>query len=287
MVKFSEKKLIISIVLILCLLLVFYVFYRNSDHVKGKEYLNYLHEKYGFSYDSMTIKSYTDYSEGWLSSGITYDGAYVKYNDIEIYVYDNPEDGKLHDDYVDLNSDCFGTKTDIKSILRKYIDDFHIIIDSNNTSECTSDKSFFSEQSYIIFIYSTDNNQVKNIIDGIKYYVDYYSKGLDDPDYTVIGVYILKDRDLFDEIKKKDFSKLGEKKGKQTYPTDLYDVLGYSATRITALDDYNEDVFNYNGDSSDDEYQDPNHFKYVTFWFDIETNSKGHYHFYTFGLEKK
>ena len=40
--------------------------------------------------------------------------------DIEIYVYNNPEDGNLHDDYVDVNGDCFGTKTDIKSILRNY-----------------------------------------------------------------------------------------------------------------------------------------------------------------------
>lgn len=58
-------------------------------------------------------------------------------------------------------------------------------------------------------------------------------------------------------------------------------MLDCKATRITAANDgFSERIFTDMGDKSDDEYQPPESFDTVMFWYDSEPNAAYSGHFY-------
>lgn len=140
---------------------------------------------------------------------------------------------------------------------------------------------------YLLFINERDPKLIKALADSLDGYVeDFFRKK--QYDYITYSIYICTDDETYEKLKaastKGDFSAgyIG-----QAHFTDIIpQMLDCKATRITAANDgFSERIFTDMGDKSDDEYQPPESFDTVMFWYDSEPNAAYSGYFYLFGLD--
>ena len=140
---------------------------------------------------------------------------------------------------------------------------------------------------YLLFINERDPKLIKALADSLDGYVeDFFRKK--QYDYITYSIYICTDDKTYEKLKAVStegiFSAgyLG-----QAHFTDIIpQMLDCEATRITATNDgFSERIFTDMGDKTDDEYQSPESFDTVMFWYDSEPNAAYSGHFYLFGLD--
>ena len=140
---------------------------------------------------------------------------------------------------------------------------------------------------YLLFINERDPKLIKALADSLDGYVeDFYFK--DYTAYISYSIYICTDDDTYCRLKAaspESCSSAGYYG--QAYFSDIIpQMLDCKATRITAANDgFSERIFTDMGDKSDDEYQPPESFDTVMFWYDSEPNAAYSGHFYLFGLD--
>lgn len=140
---------------------------------------------------------------------------------------------------------------------------------------------------YLLFINERDPKAIRALADGLdKYVSDFYFK--DYTAYISYSIYICTDDDTYRRLKTaspESCSSAGYYG--QAYFSDIIpQLLDCEATRITAANDgFSERIFTDMGDKSDDEYQPPESFDTVMFWYDSEPNAAYSGHFYLFGLD--
>lgn len=140
---------------------------------------------------------------------------------------------------------------------------------------------------YLLFINERDPKAIRALADGLdKYVSDFYFK--DYTAYISYSIYICTDDDTYRRLKTaspESCSSAGYYG--QAYFSDIIpQLLDCEATRITASSDgFSERIFTDMGDKSDDEYQPPESFDTVMFWYDSEPNAAYSGHFYLFGLD--
>lgn len=140
---------------------------------------------------------------------------------------------------------------------------------------------------YLLFINERDPKAIRALADGLdKYVSDFYFK--DYTAYISYSIYICTDDDTYCRLKAaspESCSSAGYYG--QAYFSDIIpQMLDCKATRITAANDgFSERIFTDMGDKSDDEYQPPESFDTVMFWYDSEPNAAYSGHFYLFGLD--
>lgn len=140
---------------------------------------------------------------------------------------------------------------------------------------------------YLLFINERDPKAIRALADGLdKYVSDFYFK--DYTAYISYSIYICTDDDTYCRLKAaspESCSSAGYYG--QAYFSDIIpQLLDCKATRITAANDgFSERIFTDMGDESDDEYQPPESFDTVMFWYDSEPNAAYSGHFYLFGLD--
>lgn len=140
---------------------------------------------------------------------------------------------------------------------------------------------------YLLFINERDPKLIKALADSLDGYVEDFFRRKQ-YDYITYSIYICTDDKTYEKLKAAStegiFSAgyLG-----QAYFTDIIpQMLDCEATRITAANDgFSERIFTDMGDKSDDEYQSPESFDTVMFWYDSEPNAAYSGHFYLFGLD--
>lgn len=140
---------------------------------------------------------------------------------------------------------------------------------------------------YLLFINERDPKAIRALADGLdKYVSDFYFK--DYTAYISYSIYICTDDDTYCRLKAaspESCSSAGYYG--QAYFSDIIPrMLDCKATRITAANDgFSERIFTDMGDKSDNEYQPPESFDTVMFWYDSEPNAAYSGHFYLFGLD--
>lgn len=140
---------------------------------------------------------------------------------------------------------------------------------------------------YLLFINERDPKLIKALADSLDGYVEDFFRRKQ-YDYITYSIYICTDDETYEKLKAVStegiFSAgyLG-----QAYFTDIIpQMLDCEATRITASSDgFSEEIFSRMGDANDDEYQPPESFDTVMFWYDSEPNAAYSGHFYLFGLD--
>lgn len=140
---------------------------------------------------------------------------------------------------------------------------------------------------YLLFINERDPKAIRALADGLdKYVSDFYFK--DYTAYISYSIYICTDDDTYCRLKAaspESCSSAGYYG--QAYFSDIIpQLLDCEATRITASSDgFSKEIFSRMGDANDDEYQPPESFDTVMFWYDSEPNAAYSGHFYIFGLD--
>ncbi|MGN1136699.1 MAG: hypothetical protein ACI4SF_10825 [Oscillospiraceae bacterium] len=142
-----------------------------------------------------------------------------------------------------------------------------------------------SNTGFLIFIRESDTDALKRLTDGLdRFVLDYYrNRGME---YVCYSIFICTDDDTYQKLKGADMSNVRAGYNGQAYFSDIIpDLLDCEATRITASNDgFSEKMFLDIGDKADDEYQPPENFDTVMFWYDGEPNAAYDGHFYLFGL---
>lgn len=281
----NKKKKIVLIVLfsIIAIALFAIVMFLTEDYRMGKDAMWHLHDKYGFSYSEMEVISTTDAGEGWLSSGVSYRGAIVKYkkNDIYVFYYN----GVLVDDYVEIEKYEDEVIKDLKRLMQKHVNNYKVIMDP----ELAEDDMYLDDSvyagGYIIYVYLNDAVVLEKLISDLNEYVK-------NNHYTICSMYVVDNKEIYNEIVNTDLSPLLEKKGAKTDPPELLNEVGYDAARITTVNGYNKEIFINKGDSKDKEYMDIKNFDDIIFWYSLETNSFSDTFgdsttFFVYGINKK
>lgn len=168
-------------------------------------------------------------------------------------------------------------------------DGFREIADEFCSDYIFMDNPFNGEDhtGYLLFINERDPKAIRALADGLdKYVSDFYFK--DYTAYISYSIYICTDDDTYCRLKAaspESCSSAGYYG--QAYFSDIIpQLLDCKATRITAANDgFSERIFTDMGDKSDDEYQPPESFDTVMFWYDSEPNAAYSGHFYLFGLD--
>ena len=138
-----------------------------------------------------------------------------------------------------------------------------------------------------IYIPETDSETVGKLISNLNSYILEEDRKKDGY-YIEYSLNICMDDEIYSKIKSADFSKSDATSGGQAYFTDMLEKpLGCKITRITASNDgFDEFIYENHGDTSDDEYQSPENFAHLIFWYDSEPNSiPNGSHFYLFGIK--
>lgn len=107
--------------------------------------------------------------------------------------------------------------------------------------------------------------------------------------YISYSVSICMDDEIYNKFAETDFSKAYSSYTGHAYFTDMLTAVPeFEATRITASNNgFSSSIYENNGDPANDEYQDPNGFDHLVFWYDSEPNDIGHQMFYLFGVNEK
>jgi hypothetical protein len=263
------KILTTIIVLSIVILIANAIYYENYS--MKIEPLIYLHNKYNFNISDMKITESTTSSRGdILGQGGTNRSSTIKYKEYTIYVYYN---NGWQDDYnerIRFNEKDEQNLNKFNSIIKTYTNDFKIIKDPQ-LDEQVDDDNGYTDYGYIIYLYISDENDVDNIINQLDNYV-----ANNNSCYINYGLYIVKNQELYSKLINSDISILNSNNTGvygQTYASDLLKTMGYNAQRITSTDGYDKNIFINNGDKTDSEYQNPENFEYIVFWYSAERNS--------------
>jgi len=256
--KIHKETATISAFLISLILAITIIYFDNFSMMI--EPIIHLHNKYNINYSDMTIIRTTKSTKGFISSG-TSRSATIKYGETEIYTH---YDKSWLDNYKEISQ----IKTQdseiidkFNSIMKSYTNDYKIKYDPAN-----------NRYGYLIFLYSTDEAKVKNIIEKLDDYIIKHR----DVAYIEYSIYITKDSELYNTMINYDISSIKFNYQGKSYPREiLKPITGYEATRITFNDGYEQSIFINNGNAMDDEYQNPINFKQIVFWYSAEPNSFG------------
>ena len=264
------KKIIKFIIIFILIILIINTIYYKNYSMKI-EPLIYLHNKYNFNYSDMKIIESTDYYSGDIfGEGRIYRSSTIKYDEYNIYV--NYKNG-WNDDYKDqvrYNERYKKILNNFNSIIAAYSSDFKIIQDMQ-LNEQVDDDTGLTDYGYIIYLYSTDENAIDNIIKQLDSFVTNYNSS--DISY---GLYIVKNKQIYNELINADISALNSDNTGvfgQTYGADLLKTVGYNVKRITFYHGFDKTIFINNGDETYPEYQDPEKFEYIVFWYSFGKNS--------------
>ena len=137
-----------------------------------------------------------------------------------------------------------------------------------------------------IYIPEADSETVSELISNLNSYISAEDRRKDGY-YIEYSLNICMDDEIYSMIKSADFSKSDAVSGGQAYFTDMLEKpLECDITRITASNNgFDSCIYEYPGDIFDDEYQSPENFDHLIFWYDSEPNSvPDSSHFYLFGI---
>lgn len=140
---------------------------------------------------------------------------------------------------------------------------------------------------YLLFINERDPKLIKALADSLDGYVEDFFRRKQ-YDYISYSIYICTDDETYEKLKAASTEGVfSASYWGQAYFTDVIPrMLDCEATRITATNDgFSERIFTDKGDKTDDEYQSPESFDTVMFWYDSEPNAAYSGHFYLFGLD--
>lgn len=140
---------------------------------------------------------------------------------------------------------------------------------------------------YLLFINERDPKLIKALADSLDGYVEDFFRRKQ-YDYISYSIYICTDDETYEKLKAASTEGVfSASYWGQAYFTDVIPrMLDCEATRITATNDgFSERIFTDMGDKTDDEYQSPESFDTVMFWYDSEPNAAYSGHFYLFGLD--
>lgn len=140
---------------------------------------------------------------------------------------------------------------------------------------------------YLLFINERDPKLIKALADSLDGYVEDFFRRKQ-YDYISYSIYICTDDETYEKLKAASTEGVfSASYWGQAYFTDVIPrMLDCEATRITAANDgFSERIFTDMGDKTDDEYQSPESFDTVMFWYDSEPNAAYSGHFYLFGLD--
>lgn len=140
---------------------------------------------------------------------------------------------------------------------------------------------------YLLFINERDPKLIKALADSLDGYVEDFFRRKQ-YDYISYSIYICTDDETYEKLKAASTEGVfSASYWGQAYFTDVIPrMLDCEATRITATNDgFSERIFIDMGDKTDDEYQSPESFDTVMFWYDSEPNAAYSGHFYLFGLD--
>lgn len=140
---------------------------------------------------------------------------------------------------------------------------------------------------YLLFINERDPKLIKALADSLDGYVEDFFRRKQ-YDYISYSIYICTDDETYEKLKAASTEGVfSASYWGQAYFTDVIPrMLDCEATRITATNDgFSERIFTDIGDKTDDEYQSPESFDTVMFWYDSEPNAAYSGHFYLFGLD--
>lgn len=140
---------------------------------------------------------------------------------------------------------------------------------------------------YLLFINERDPKLIKALADSLDGYVENFFRRKQ-YDYITYSIYICTDDKTYEKLKAVSTEGVfSAGYWGQAYFTDIIpQMLDCEATRITATNDgFSERIFTDMGDKTDDEYQSPESFDTVMFWYDSEPNAAYSGHFYLFGLD--
>lgn len=256
------KKVIINILLGIFLFIFignFIYFYNYSMKI---EPLIYLHNKYNLSYSNMKVVETEKRATGLF--GTTPRSATIKYNDINIYLYYS--DGWI-DNYKEKKQEeenNYNTINKISSIMKSYTNNFKIVNDPYLKEE-DIDKS--DHYGYIIFLNTSNEDMVDNIIKEIDNYIIYNNY------YITYNMYIVKENKIYNGMINIDMSNLSSNNNYlgQTSYEELLEAVGYKSQIIKHNDSFDKALFmnNYN----EDKYQNDEQYKYIIFNYEAEKNS--------------
>lgn len=164
-------------------------------------------------------------------------------------------------------------------------DGFREIADEFCSDYIFMDNPFNGEDltGYLLFINERDP-KLADSLDG--YVEDFFRRK--QYDYITYSIYICTDDKTYEKLKAVSTEGVfSAGYWGQAYFTDIIpQMLDCEATRITATNDgFSERIFTDMGDKTDDEYQSPESFDTVMFWYDSEPNAAYSGHFYLFGLD--
>lgn len=140
-----------------------------------------------------------------------------------------------------------------------------------------------------IYIPECDSETASELISNLNSYILAEDRKKDGY-YISYSLNICMDDEVYSKIKSADFSRSDAASGGQAYFTDMLEKpLDCDITRLTASNEgFDEDIYNHKGDPGDDEYQSPENFQHLIFWYDSEPNSlPDSSHFYLFGINLK
>lgn len=137
-------------------------------------------------------------------------------------------------------------------------------------------KDVSNNAGYDIFIYSSDYNQINDLLLELNNIVTKYKSDI----YTSFSVYIYKDEAVFNSTHFELYNNGAESSSGQSYGKDMIEqYTGKEATRIGGSTGFDYDLFISNGSSASDtydEYVDYNSFDYLVFWYTSEPNAAYH-----------
>lgn len=266
----SHIKIALTIIVLSIVILVANTFYYENYSMKIEPMI-YLHNKYKFNISDMKIVESTTSTRGDIfGQGATYRSSTIKYKEYNIYVYYNNGWKDDYNERIRFNEKDKQILEKFNSIIKMYTNDFKIIKDPQ-LDEQVDDDNGYTDYGYIIYLYSLDENAVDDIIRQLDNYV-----ANNNSCYINYGLYIVKNQKLYNELINSDISILNSNNTGvygQTYAADLLETIGYNTQRITFNDGYDKNIFISNGDNTDSEYQNPENFEYIVFWYSAERNS--------------
>lgn len=173
-------------------------------------------------------------------------------------------------------------KQEITAIVTEEYPDCYIV-DNPCDDPCS-----LSDYGFHIYIGKLDTSVIEHLTAVLDSYIS--SQRRENGYYIEYSLNICMDDKILNEIRSADLSKAdtGALSVGQAYFTDMLEKpLNCKITRITASNDgFDEFIYENPGDTSDDEYQSPENFEHLIFWYDSEPNSLPNgSHFYLFGID--
>lgn len=185
------------------------------------ESLKHLHNKYGFSVSDMDVIDTTSSSLGFGGGG-TSRSARIAYKEEKIYVYYNDgwkDNYQVKKDYNKKNNDNID---ELKFLLESFPIEFEVINDpylgeNFESSYSIEDEEYKERYGYIIYIHSSNEIVVNNIINRLNNYIEENDKC-----NIIYGLYITKEKEIYNKLISNNLSKIKHFSG-QMYESEFFE----------------------------------------------------------------